>query len=389
MPFTAGSDMAELPSMHDAWLLIENGVILGYGPMETVPERADITINASGKCVLPAFCDSHTHLVFARSREEEFVMRIKGKSYEEIAAAGGGILNSARRLQECSEAELEEKAWERIEEITSFGTGAVEIKSGYGLTPEAELKMLRVIRTLKEKSRLLIKSTFLGAHAIPTAYKQNREAYIQLVIDNMLPEVADQGLADYCDVFCEKGFFTPDETDKILQAAARHGIKPRIHANQLAVSGGVQVGVRNHAVSVDHLEHITQEEIDCLLGSNTFPTVLPSCSFFLNLPYAPGRAIIDAGLPLVLATDYNPGSTPSGKMPFVLSLACIHMRLTPEEAINAATINGAAAMEIREKTGTISVGKEARLIITKKMDSPAYIPYAFGSNSIERTLLPE
>lgn len=388
LPYVAGTEMAELPSLNNAWLLIEDGRIHSYGQMDSVPEQADSTINASGKCVLPAFCDSHTHLVFARSREEEFVMRIQGSSYEEIAAAGGGILNSARKLQDCSAEELEERAWERIEEIISFGTGAVEIKSGYGLTPEAELKMLRVIRNLKEKSNLLIKSTFLGAHAVPTEFKQNRKGYISLIINNMLPQIAGEGLADYCDVFCEQGFFTPEETDEILQAAAKYGLKPRIHANQLAVSGGVQAGVRNHAISVDHLENITQTEIDCLLGSNTFPTVLPSCSFFLNLPYAPGRALIDAGLPLVLATDYNPGSTPSGKMPFVISLACIKMRLTPEEAINAATINGAAAMEIRKETGTISVGKQARILITKKMDSPAYIPYAFGSNSIEKTILP-
>lgn len=384
----SGKEMAEVPSLDNAWLLLDNGLIQAYGPMDACPERADEMIDAANKLVLPAFCDSHTHLVFAKSREEEFVMRVKGRSYEEIAAAGGGILNSARRLREASEGDLLEGAWQRIEEIKGFGTGAVEIKSGYGLDLDSEIKILRVAKTIKEQSELIVKTTFLGAHALPIEFKHDREGYIDLIIDQMLPIVADEGLADYCDVFCEKGFFTPEETDRILEAGWKHGLKPKIHANQLHVSGGVQAGVRNNAISVDHLEHITREEIDCLLNSSTLPVALPSCSFFLNLPYAPGRDLIDAGLPLVLASDYNPGSTPSGKMTFLLSLACIKMRLTPEEALNAVTLNGAAAMEIEERAGSIAIGKDARVIITKPMESIDYIPYAFGGNLIERVILP-
>lgn len=384
----SGKDMAEVPQLANAWLLLDNGLIQAYGPMDACPERADEIIDATNKLVLPAFCDSHTHLVFAKSREEEFVMRVKGLSYEEIAAAGGGILNSARRLREASEGDLLDGAWQRIEEIKGFGTGAVEIKSGYGLDLESEIKILRVAKTIKEQSELIVKTTFLGAHALPVEFKSDRKEYIDLIIDQMLPLVADEGLADYCDVFCEKGFFTPEETDRILEAGWKYGLKPKIHANQLHVSGGVQAGVRNNAISVDHLEHITQEEIDCLLGSSTLPVALPSCSFFLNLPYAPGRDLIDAGLPLVLATDYNPGSTPSGKVTFLLSLACIKMKLTPEEALNAVTLNGAAAMEIEERAGSIAIGKDARIIITKPMESIDYIPYAFGGNLIERVILP-
>jgi imidazolonepropionase len=383
-----GKEMQSVPFIENAWLLLDKGLIQAYGPMSTCPERADEMIDATDRLVLPAFCDSHTHLVFAKSREEEFVMRIKGRSYEEIAASGGGILNSARRLQETDASALLDSALQRLEEIRSFGTGAVEIKSGYGLSLESELKILRVVRELKEQSNLLIRATFLGAHAIPVAYKQNREAYIRLVTDEMIPAVAAEGLADYCDVFCEQGFFTPEETDRILEAGWKYQLKPRIHANQLAVSGGVQAGVRNHAVSVDHLENITEAEINCLLDSNTLPTALPSCSFFLNLPYAPGRAMIDAGLPLVLASDYNPGSTPSGNIPFLLSLACIKMRLTPEEAINAVTVNGAAAMEWSDRIGSIAPGKEARVIITRPMERIDYLPYAFGGRHIERTILP-
>lgn len=383
-----GKEMQSVPFMENAWLLLDKGLIQAYGPMSSCPDRADEMIDATDRLVLPAFCDSHTHLVFAKSREEEFVMRIKGRSYEEIAASGGGILNSARRLQETDASALLDSALQRLEEIRSFGTGAVEIKSGYGLSLESELKILRVVRELKEQSNLLIRATFLGAHAIPVAYKQNREAYIRLVTDEMIPAVAAEGLADYCDVFCEQGFFTPEETDRILEAGWKYQLKPRIHANQLAVSGGVQAGVRNNAVSVDHLENITEAEINCLLESNTLPTALPSCSFFLNLPYAPGRAMIDAGLPLVLASDYNPGSTPSGNIPFLLSLACIKMRLTPEEAINAVTINGAAAMEWSDRIGSIAPGKEARVIITRPMERIDYLPYAFGGRHIERTILP-
>ena len=382
-----GKEMSVIPHIDNAWLLIENKNIAAFGTMESCPERADEMIDATGKMVLPGWCDSHTHLVFAATREEEFVMRIKGKTYEEIAAAGGGILNSARKLQEMSEEELFDRSMERLAEVRNFGTGAIEIKSGYGLTAESEIKMLRVIRKLKEATGMLMKSTFLGAHAMPAEYKNNRQGYIDLIIEKMLPQVHDENLADYCDVFCDRGFFTPEETDRILQAAAKYNLKPKIHANELGITGGVQSGVRNHALSVDHLEQIGDEEIQCLLDSNTLPACLPSCSFFLNLPYAPARKMIDAGLPVVLATDYNPGTTPSGKIPFVLSLACTQMKLTPEEAVNAVTVNGAASMEVSEEAGSIAVGKRANLIITKKINSLGYIPYAFGSDSIDRVIV--
>ncbi|MFN0276806.1 MAG: imidazolonepropionase [Chitinophagales bacterium] len=382
-----GKEMSNLPHISNAFLLIENKKIKSYGTMETCPEGADEIIDATGKFVLPAFCDSHTHLVFAASRAEEFVMRIQGKTYEEIAAAGGGILNSAKKLQAMSEEELFDKAEERIETIKKTGTGAVEIKSGYGLSVDAELKMLRVISKLKETSGLKIKATFLGAHTIPVEYKTNRQAYIALIINEMLPKIYAEGLADYCDVFCEKNYFTNDETDQILQAAAKYNLRPKIHVNQFTNSGGVQTGVRNHALTVDHLEHFDDAEIECLLNSKTLPVALPSCSFFINIPYAPGRKMIDAGLPLVLASDYNPGSSPSGNIPFVLSLACIKMRLTPEEAINAVTINGAAAMEMEDEVGSIAVGKSANIILTKKMNTLAEIPYSFGQNLFERVFI--
>ncbi|MFN3939789.1 MAG: imidazolonepropionase [Chitinophagales bacterium] len=304
-----------------------------------------------------------------------------------MAAAGGGILNSARKLQQMELSELYDKAAARLEEVRSYGTGAIEIKSGYGLTTESEIKMLRVIRKLKNNYRMPVKATFLGAHAIPAEYKNNRPGYIRLIIEEMLPCIADEGLADYIDVFCDTGFFTVEETDTLLQAAARYGLKPKIHANELANSGGVQVGVKNNAISVDHLEQIGDAEIDCLLHSNTLPVALPSCSFFLNIPYAPARKIIDAGLPLVLASDYNPGSTPSGKIPFVIALACTQMRMTPEEAINAVTINGARAMESDGEVGTICIGKRANLIITNPMENVSFIPYAFGSNHIDKVII--
>lgn len=381
-----GKEMGVLPSLDNAWLLIDKGRIHSYGTMDTVPERADNYINADGKYVLPAWCDSHTHLVFADSREEEFVMRIRGKTYEQIAEAGGGILNSARKLQAMDFQLLYEKAARRLEEVIAHGTGAIEIKSGYGLTTDSEIKMLQVIRKLKENYAIPIKSTFLGAHAIPIEYKHNREGYIRLIIDEMLPKISDEGLADYCDVFCEKGFFTIEETNRILQAAAGYGLKPKIHVNQLSNSGGVQAGVKNNALSVDHLEEIGDAEIEYLSTATTLPVALPSCSFFLGIPYAPGRKMIDAGLPLVLASDFNPGSTPSGNIPFVISLACIRMRLTPEEAINAVTINGAAAMELEREAGSIAVGKRANLIITKPMKNIAYLPYAFGTNHIDTVI---
>lgn len=383
--------MAILNSIEDAWVAIEDGVIIGFGEMFDFPEILDWNeleiIDVDGQMVMPAFCDSHTHIVFAASREGEFVDRINGLTYEEIAMKGGGILNSAKKLQKSSEQELFESAMERLNEIRSTGTGAVEIKSGYGLTVEAELKMLRVIKRLKEESDLTIKATFLGAHAIPTEYKDNREGYINAIINEMIPVIKKEGLADYIDVFCESNYYTVEETDKILKAGVEAGLKPKIHVNQFTSIGGLQVGIRNNALSVDHLEIMTDGDIDDLSKSEVMPTVLPSCSFFLGIPYAPARKLIDNGLPVCLATDFNPGSTPSGNVPFVLSLACINMKLTPEEALNAATINGAYAMDLSDSLGSIAVGKKANLIITKSIPSYSYIPYAFGSNVIDRVIL--
>ncbi|MEZ4965043.1 MAG: imidazolonepropionase [Saprospiraceae bacterium] len=382
-----GADMAIVPTIHDAYLLMENGRITGFGVMDTCPERADEVMDASGRMVFPSWCDSHTHLVFATSREEEFVDRIRGLSYEEIARRGGGILNSARRLQETSEDDLYHSALQRLYEVIGYGTGAIEIKSGYGLTTESELKMLRVIRRLKEVSPIPIKATFLGAHAMPVEFKENREGYIDLIINEMLPKVAEEKLAEYCDVFCDRGFYTVEETDRILKAAAGYGLKAKIHANELDYSGGVQTGVANGAVSVDHLEYTGDAEIEALLGGDTMPTLLPGCAFFLGIPFGPARKMIDAGLPVVLATDYNPGSAPSGNMPFVVALGCIKMGMLPEEAINAATINGARAMELEADYGSIAVGKVANVFITKPIPSLAYFPYAFGKNLVESVVL--
>lgn len=385
----SGADMNRFDALHQAWILIEEGLIKDYGTMDHMPavggscERLD----ASKRMVLPSFVDSHTHLVYANSREEEFEMRIRGKSYEEIAAAGGGILNSAKKLQAMSEDHLYEQALQRLHEVIATGTGAIEIKSGYGLTVEDELKMLRVIRRLKAVSPIPVKATFLGAHAVPTAYKENRHAYIDLVIQEMLPRVAAEKLADYCDVFCDQGFFTVDETDRILQAASALGLKAKIHGNELGYTGGVQVAVKNNALSVDHLEYTSDAEIRALLSSDTMPVGLPNCSFFLGIPYAPGRKMIDAGLPFCLASDFNPGSSPNGRMSFILSLACIHMKLTPEEAFNAATINGAFALELSATHGSITRGKQANLILTKPIPSLAYIPYRFGIDLIEKVIV--
>jgi imidazolonepropionase len=379
--------MASLPILHDAYLLIEQDRIAAFGSMSECPERADEVMDATGRLVLPSWCDSHTHIVFAATREEEFVDRIRGLSYEEIAARGGGILNSARKLQLVSEEELFDGAWGRLQEVISLGTGAIEIKSGYGLTLESELKMLRVVRRLKESSPIPIKATFLGAHAVPLEYKSNRTGYIDLIINEMLPRVAGEGLADYCDVFCDKGFFTPDETDQILKAGWKWGLKPKIHANELGLTGGVQVGVANQAISVDHLEYTSEVEIEALKNSDTLPTLLPGCAFFLGIPFGPAREMMDAGLPVVLASDYNPGSCPSGNMPFVVSLACAKMRMLPEEAVNAATLNGARAMELEADYGTLAVGKIANLFITRPMLSLAGLPYAFGSKVVEAVVL--
>jgi imidazolonepropionase len=382
-----GAEMAQLPLLNDAFLLCEGDRIAAFGTMQHCPERADTIIDAQGGMVFPSWCDSHTHIVFAASREEEFVDRIKGLSYEEIAERGGGILNSARRMQDCSEETLYESAYERLHEVIGYGTGALEIKSGYGLSLESEIKMLRVIRRLKENSPIPIKATFLGAHAIPAAYKTKRADYIDLIIHQMLPQVAKEQLAEYCDVFCDRGFFTVEETDQILKAAWQYGLKPKIHANELDYSGGVQIGIANGAISVDHLEYTGPEEISALAASNTLPTLLPACAFFLGIPYAPARQMMDAGLPVVLATDYNPGSSPSGKMPFVISLACIKMKMLPEEAIYAATLNGACALELADDYGSIAVGKKANLFITRPMPSIAYLPYAFGDTLVRRIIL--
>lgn len=378
-----GKDLAVLPTIEDAFLLIENDRILDFGSMEHSPERADQTIDATHKMVFPTWCDSHTHLVFAGSRETEFRDRIKGLSYEEIAERGGGILNSAKRLQNTSEEALVEQAFRRLEEVRGYGTGAIEIKSGYGLTVESELKILRVIRRLKEMSDLPIKSTFLGAHSYPMEFRNDHEGYISLIIDQMLPQIADEGLADYIDVFCEKVAFSVEETDRIIKAGLKYGLKPKIHTNQFNCMGGIQTSVKNGAISVDHLEVVNEEEIECLKESNTIGTLLPSAPFFINDHYPPARKLIDAGIGIALATDYNPGSTPSGRMPFVLSLACIKMRMLPEEAINAATINGAFAMQLETEVGSIAKGKWANFFITKPIPSIAYLPYAFGSDLIE------
>ncbi|MBX2890326.1 MAG: imidazolonepropionase [Saprospiraceae bacterium] len=382
-----GADMAALPLLHDAFLLIENGRIARFGPMPECPERAGQVLDARGRLVFPSWCDSHTHIVYAASREEEFVDRIRGLSYEEIAQRGGGILNSARRLQAAPEDDLFESALRRLHEVIGYGTGAIEIKSGYGLTVESELKMLRVIRRLKAVSPIPIKATFLGAHAVPLEYKERRQAYIDLIVNEMLPQVAAEGLADYCDVFCDKGFFSPAETDQILQAGWRYGLKPKIHANELGYTGGVEAGVANRAISVDHLEYTGDAEIEALKQGDTLPTLLPSCAFFLGIPYSPARKMIDAGLPVVLASDYNPGSSPSGKMSFVVSLACIKMKMLPEEAIHAATLNGARAMELETELGSIAVGKMANVFISAPISSLAVVPYSFGSNLVERVVL--
>lgn len=385
----AGKSMAVLPSLKDAWLYIEDGRIHSFGPMSDPPLAAALgdQINMEGRLVLPAWVDSHTHLVFAASRETEFENRIRGLSYEEIAKQGGGILNSARQLAETSEEELYDLAWQRLEKITATGTGSLEIKSGYGLSLEAELKMLRVIRRLKENSGRIIKASFLAAHAFPAAYKNDHQGYLKLIIEEMLPRVADEGLADYMDVFCEQGFFSVDQTRQLLEAGWKYGLKPKIHANQLHHSGGVEIGVEMGAVSVDHLERVGPKEIEALQSSQTIPTILPGAAFFLGLAYPPARAMMDAGLPLALASDYNPGSCPSGNIPQMLTLACTQQRMLPAEAVNAATLNGAAALEIQDEVGSIAPGKRADLIITHPMPSLAYIPYDYGNNPVDRMIL--
>lgn len=383
-----GKAMSELPVFSDGWILIEGDRISEIGHMDRpFHHPVNDVIDAEGCFVFPSWCDAHTHIVFAGSREQEFVDRIHGLSYEEIARRGGGILNSARRLHDASEDELFDNAWARLEEVKRMGTGAIEIKSGYGLSIDSELKMLRVIRRLKERSPLLIKSTFLGAHAFPAEFRENRKGYLDLLVDEMIPLIADRGLADYIDVFCDRGFFSVEETDRILEAGVKIGLRPKIHANELDYSGGVQVGVKHNALSVDHLECTGPEEIECLLNSDTMPTLLPGTAFFLKLHYPPARKMIDAGLPVALSSDYNPGSCPSGNMSFVCTLACLYLGMTPEEAINAATLNSAYAMGVMDEAGSIVPGKKANLFITKKMSSAAYLPYAYGSAMVDKVIL--
>jgi imidazolonepropionase len=383
--------MSEVPGIDDAWLLIENGIIQDYGTMNrfSYPEgsRNIPVIDASGKIVFPAFCDSHTHLVYAGSREAEFTDKLRGLSYEEIARRGGGILNSARRLRETSEDELFRQSFPRVNEVMKQGTCTLEIKSGYGLRTEDELKMLRVIRRIRDASPIQVKSTFLGAHAVPPEYAGNREGYVDLILNEMIPAIAAEDLADYIDVFCDRGFFTVEETERILMAGMKHGMRAKIHANELDNSGGVQVGVKYDAVSVDHLERIGEREIAALQGSQTIATVLPGASFFLGLPEAPVRPMLDAGLPVAIASDFNPGSSPSGNMKLMLSLACIKLKLLPAEALCAATHNGACALELGAVTGSVTRGKQANLIVSRTISSFDYFPYAYGSDLIDAVII--
>ncbi|GAB3649140.1 imidazolonepropionase [Echinicola sediminis] len=388
--FLKGKEMAELPALENAYLEIKEGRITGFGPMAGLaPDklRREDLLDATGQYVLPAWCDSHTHLVYAGSRENEFVDKIKGLSYAEIAQKGGGILNSAALLRDTSEDELFSQAWERLQKVREMGTGAIEIKSGYGLSVDGELKMLRVIKRLKEKSTLSIKATFLGAHAFPNEYKENHQGYIDLICDQMLPRVVEENLAEYVDVFFEQGFFNASETKQVVDKAVSLGLKAKLHANQLSNSGGVQFGVEHGLWSVDHLESIGDDEIEALKNSTVIPALLPSAAFFLRMPYPPARKMIDEGLGVVLATDYNPGSSPSGNVPFLIALSCIQMKMTPEEAINAVTLNGACALGLEQELGSIAVGKKANLIFTKPISSIAYLPYAFGDNVIDKVMI--
>ncbi|MBW3520105.1 imidazolonepropionase [Flavobacterium sp. NKUCC04_CG] len=384
----AGEEMKILPKLENAFLLIEDEIISDFGLMENCPELAvDRVIDLSGQSVLPSWVDSHTHIVYAGNRQQEFVDRINGLSYEEIFNRGGGILNSAKKLQETTEEDLYEQSKVRLEEVIRQGTGAVEIKSGYGLNLESELKMLRVIKKLGENYPIKIKATFLGAHAFPTIYKDNHEGYIQLIIDEMIPAIAKEKLADYIDAFLETGYFSVEETERIMQAGQKYGLAAKIHVNQFTAIGGIAACVKNKALTVDHLEIVTDEDIAVLKNSTTMPVALPTCSYFISIPYTPARKMIDAGLPLALASDFNPGTTPSGNMNFVVATACIKMKMTPEEAINAATINGAYAMGVSDEYGSITRGKKASLIITKPLNSFYEIPYAFASQHIDRVIL--
>jgi imidazolonepropionase len=390
-----GKDMALLPCIDNAWLLADNGKIADFGPMQELEKddrglfsNAGVEhLDASDRLVFPSFCDSHTHLVYAGSREIEYIDRIRGFSYEEIAKRGGGILNSARLLQETGDDELYRQSLERVREIMMLGTGAVEIKSGYGLTVNDELRMLRVIRRLKETTPLVIRSSFLGAHALPAEYKGRRKEYVDLVVNRMIPMVAGENLADFIDVFCDRGFFTAEDTGRILDAGSKYGLRGKIHANELDYSGGIQAGVKYNALSVDHLEFTGQQEIEALLGSDTMPTLLPGAAFFLGMEYPPARKMIDSGLPVALASDYNPGSSPSGNMKFIMSLGCIKLGMLPEEVINAVTVNGAYAMGTGDITGSVAKGKKANLFITKRIPGYEFMPYAYGSNLVEKVIL--
>ena len=385
--FLSGKEMNVLPTLKNAFLLVENGLISDFGFMEDCPDIEIKTIDATGKMILPSWCDSHTHLVYSGNREDEFVDRINGLSYKEIADNGGGILNSAKHLQETSEEDLYNQSKIRLENIIQLGTGAVEIKSGYGLTKEAELKMLRVVKKLNTDYPIEIKATFLGAHAVPENYKDNKSGYLQMLIDDILPAIQKENLADFIDIFCETGYFSVADTQQILAAGKKYGLIGKIHVNQFTAIGGIQAGIKNDVLSVDHLEEMRTEDINALKGTKTMSVALPSCSYFLSIPYTPARRMIDEGLPIALATDYNPGSAPSGNMNFVVATACIKMKMTPEEAINAATINGAYAMNLQDKVGTITKGKLANLILTKEINSYNFIPYSFGNHCIEKVFL--
>ena len=386
-----GTALANLPVIDDAFVLIEDGIIADYGHMYELelklPQLPKHIIDADGQFVLPTWCDSHTHIVFAKTREEEFIDKLKGMSYAEIAANGGGILNSARVLNETQEDDLFYTAWQRLQEVSKLGTGAIEIKSGYGLTVGGELKMLRVIKKLKEKSNLSIKSTFLAAHTYPVLYKDNHQAYIDLIINEMLPVIAAEKLANYIDCFCETGFFSPEEMETICKAGMSYGLKPKLHVNQLNSIGGIESAIKLNALSVDHLETMTDDDVKLLSSSNIIGTLLPTAAFFLRMQYQPARTLIDNNCAIALATDYNPGSSPSGNMNFVIALSCIQMKMLPEEAINAATINGAYAMELQNELGSITIGKKANLIFTKPIPSLAYLPYSFGTNLIDKVMI--
>ena len=384
----SGKEMNHLPTLKNAWLLIKDKKIEDFGIMDAPPKgKFTQILDCTGRIVLPTWCDSHTHIVYAGNREQEFVDRINGLTYQEIAEKGGGIVNSAKKLQQTSEKELFRQSAERLEEVIYMGTGAIEIKSGYGLTTEAELKMLRVAKKLAKKYPIDIKTTFLGAHALPTEFKNNKDGYLDLICNEMLPKIAEEKLADYIDIFCEEGYFSVEDTDRILSEGSKYDLIPKIHVNQFNAIGGVAAGVKHKALSVDHLELLTDEDIKALQNSKTMPVALPGCSFFLSIPYTPGRRIIDAGLPLALATDFNPGSSPSGNMNFVVAAACIKMKLTPEEAINAATINGAYAMGLSDSHGSITKGKAASVIITEEIPSYSFLPYSFGTDYINQVIL--